>query len=247
MPALNFGAECPVSTRPDARPDFISDKNPCTNTGRADQPDFISNKFRAGSACCNTDCLCSPPWPTTIAHTTTRSHAMLKRRFDAAHKPPEDEEDDQDEAEIGTNLDSFQQRFAQVNYVFPAKPGTVASVADGALAAQALRDIGHAKESAVLSHRRRLLLLLGLGLAGVHHFEHLSNNPRRSPAIVQRKAWSQYVAGKTATRGSYPACSLLMLIDFTFLLSYGSQRIFPPIRNSESRVSPSAVADYTVF
>ena len=146
---------------------------------------------------------------------------MLKRRFDAVHElsscASEDEEDDQDKFEIGTNLDSFQQRFAQVHSVFPATP-TVFSVADAARAAHALRDIGQseAKESAVLSHRRRLLLLLGLGLAGVHHFEHLSKNPRRSPAIVQRKAWSLYVAEKTGTRGTRSACYLLTLIDFTF-------------------------------
>lgn len=150
---------------------------------------------------------------------------MLKRRFDEAHRlsssssddDDEDEQDVQDELEIGKNLDSFQQRFAHVHSVFPSTP-TIVSIADAARAAQALRAVGlsEAKESAVLSHRRRLLLLLGLGLAGVHHFEHLSKNPRRSPAIVQRKAWSLYVGEKTGTRGTCSACSLLMLIEFTF-------------------------------
>jgi hypothetical protein len=146
---------------------------------------------------------------------------MLKRRFNAAHElsssASEADEDDQDELGIGANLDSFQQRFAQVHSVFPPKSG-VASVADAARAAQALRGIGQseAKDSAVLSHRRRLLLLLGLGLAGVHHFEHLSQNPRRFPAIVQRKASGQYVAEKTGTRGTCSSCYLTMLIEFTF-------------------------------
>jgi hypothetical protein len=147
---------------------------------------------------------------------------MLKRRFDAARdldsSASDDEDDDENdrdhETELGNNLNSFQQRFLSANFSLSA----VASVADAARAAQALRDIEQlqAKEAAALMHRRQLLLLLGLGVAGVQHFEHLSQNPRRSPIIVERKSWSKYLAEKT-TRGTVVIPSVFVNLAFYLL------------------------------
>ena len=115
---------------------------------------------------------------------------------------------------LGDRLSALQRQFA--HHVNSASP-TARSAADRVAQTMPLPGIEQAsdEERQAFTHRRKVLLLIGISVTGILALENLSQHPRSSPVIVKRKSWSDYLQEK-CDRGS--SVFYLLLVLFLFML-----------------------------